>query len=227
MKPAIDVWLHRILAIAAIAALSAGTWAGIEGAKTARSSRDDLKAIAKATSDLEGSTYATEGSVANLADTMNGIASGLSDHETAELAAAQGMTTKADALLDTMTMKVGTLLDHTDVDVRGLGDTEQAATLAIKSLGDDSHGALGSAKNVLDDAAIDLSNPAIAESIADIRDSAANTSKGTAEGLAILVDGHKVADHYTAQILKPVSKAKRALLAVSAAAGSFLHSVLF
>jgi hypothetical protein len=177
---------------------------------------DGISAIEKSTSDLEQATYATEGEISNLADTMNAIATGLSVHEAEELQATRNLSTKLD-----------TLIDHADADVQTLGDTERATKAAVEGLAADSHVTLGAAHDALAAAALQIGDPDIHESLASIRASAASIAKASADGAATAADVHKVADHYTQQILKPVSKAKRALLLVSSAVGSFLHSVLF
>lgn len=105
---------------------------------------------------------------------------------------------------------------------------------AIVSVKDNAHAtmkksqeALGAAHDALAAAAEQLGNPDIAQSLADIRASAASTANGTADLAATAADVHKIADHETALILKPVGKLKRALQIASSAVGSFIHSVLF
>lgn len=178
---------------------------------------DSVNAIEKSTSDLEQSTYATEGEVANMADTMNGIAAGLASHETSELQQAQDAS-----------KQLRTLFQHADAGIVGISGLEQATIETIRGIGADSHATLESARGVMTDAAMQVSNPAIAESLEDIRDSAINVKTSTAQinGAtqqlsATATDVRQVADRWRAAALAPVSTAKKIGLAVAAFAGTF------
>jgi hypothetical protein len=166
---------------------------------------DSVRSIARSTSDVEQATYATEGQVANLADSLNEIAQGLSSHEESELRQAQDASAK-----------VSMLIDQADVDLMAFGLTEQATTSAINGFASDSHAALGAAQAAINQAALQVSNPAIAESLSDIRDSAANVkdsttqvSLATQQLSAAAVDARQVADHWKATALAPVSTVRR------------------
>jgi hypothetical protein len=178
---------------------------------------DSVRSIAQSTSDVEEATYATEGEVANLADSMSGIANGLASHEESELQQAQDAS-----------RRLSTLLEHADADVVGLGAAEQAAAVTITGIGTDSHATMDAARGVLADAATQVGNPAIAASLEDIRDSATNVKLATAQisvtteqMTATANDVRQVADRWRAQALAPVSTAKRIGLAIASFAGTF------
>lgn len=178
---------------------------------------DSVQAIAKSTSDVEQATYASEGEISNLADTLNGIAVGLANHEDAELKQTH------DAAL-----KLSALLDSADLVVLGLGQTEQATTSAINGIASDSHATFGAAQDAINDAATQVSNPAIADSLESIRASAASVKDATEqisatskEMTAAATDARQIADHWRAATLAPVSTVKKIGLAVAAFAGVF------
>lgn len=169
------------------------------------SALDSVQSIARSTSDVEQATYATEGQIANLADSMNEIAAGLSSHEESELRQAQDASSKLSALLD-----------QADVDVMAFGLTEQAATSAINNFSSDSHTTLVGAQDAIAKAALQVSNPAIGDSLNAIRESANNVKDSTAQiGAATqqlsaaAVDARQVADHWRATALAPVSTVRR------------------
>jgi membrane-associated HD superfamily phosphohydrolase len=222
VKRALDI-LRCALLLAAIALLCVTAWAVLSARNNAvklapkvSAALDSIQAMEKSTRDLEEATYAAEGEIANLADTTNGIATGLADHEEAQLKAAQDVS-----------IHVYTLLNHADADVAELGNTERAATSAINGIAADSHATLGQTHQTLAAAAEQISNPAIADSLAKINQSAANTAAGTEQLAATAEDLRKIADHETAVILKPASKVKKALQYTAGLAGDFFHGLLF
>jgi hypothetical protein len=198
--------------VAAICALLAFSFAAIEAttdahqlAPKAATALGSINRMEQSTSDLEEATYATEGEVANLADSLNEIAQGLSSHEASELEQAREASSK-----------LSMLLDQADVDVLAFGQTEQATTAAINGIAADSHATLGAAQSAIADAAVQVSNPAIAASLSDIRDSAANVKDSTAQITvttqqlsAAATDARQVADHWRAVALAPVSTARK------------------
>ncbi len=214
MKRVFEI-LACLLLVAGIAFFSALTWALIRIEPKAAATLDSVKKIEQNSADVLSATYATEGEIANFADTLNGIASGLSDHEAAELQATQDLSTK-----------LSILADHADADVTGLRDMELATTDAIKGIAEDSHATLGAVQATLGQASEQISNPAIAESLEEIRKSTASTAQGTAELAATMTDVRQVADHYRAQALKPVSTAKRIVIFLGNVAGSVIHGIL-
>ena len=68
-----------------------------------------------------------------------------------------------------------------------------------------------------------VSNPAIAESLADIRDSAASVKASTADLAASATDVRKAADFELKRITAPVSFAKRAAQFIASLAGKFFN----
>lgn len=215
-----------VLLAAAIVFLSALTWTALTVRHAARQAeRDELQLaprIARAIGSVESIEYNTTRTEAEMAGLLN---------------AERHAVTNEKQVLDAATRSLNTLnamevsLNDAAVSLNGVivsaKDPIVSANKAIVSAQADIHQAMGSANDALTAAAAQISNPAIGQSIADIRDSAESTKTSMANLAAITDDGHKVADHYTAQILKPVSKARAALNVASEAIGHFVHDVLF
>jgi hypothetical protein len=155
----------------------------------------DIGSVEKSASDLEEATYASEGSIANLADTVNGIASDLSRHEAAELQEAQGMSRKLDILLG-----------HADADVQTLGDTERATTAAINQIADDAHASLASSQAAMNAAAADLADPALKDSFAKLDTTMQYAAAGTTSGAHALAKADEGITYEVGQLEKPVKK---------------------
>jgi hypothetical protein len=138
---------------------------------------ENVKSMENSLSDLEEATYATEGEIANLADTANGIAKGLSDHEAAELTAAQDSSRKIDQILN-----------DADAGIVGLAGTAAATTEAVKGIAADVHTTMGNSQQLLQAATADLTDPAIHETFLQIAGSAVNLNGMSSDGKKMTTD---------------------------------------
>lgn len=168
----------------------------------------DVSKIEKSSADMLEATYATEGTIANLADTLNDISVNLKNHEEAQLKQAQDASEK-----------LGTLFADADEAVKGVRQTVESSNEAVVQTGKDVH-------EMLQAGTADLNNPALKDIVVKADESAQNTSKATGEAAATMVSIHRGVDYEVALITKPAGKIKTGILILASAMGNFLHGFL-
>lgn len=176
-----------------------------------------VQAIEKSTSDLEEATYASEGEIANLTDTANGIASKLADQEDAELKQAQKASQEFAKLLEDADGAVG----HLDASAVQLGTIGATTNQAIAGIAADAHTTLGAGEETLKAATVDLADPSLKAALADAGDAAANASAATKEAAGAMADVHRVTAYEAKQIMAPVTKVKAIALVATRFVGRF------
>lgn len=181
-------------------------------AVSAQESLSNTAAIAKSANDVLQATYASEGEIANLADTLNDISADLRKHEDAQLEETQ----KASAQLTT-------LFIHADTAVQGIGDVVKTTNTAVANIGTDVHATLGASQETLKAATADLSDPALKNSLAKIGEASDNVAVATKEAQGAMTDVHTATTYEVKQLMAPVSKTKTAVLFVARVLGNFFH----
>lgn len=173
--------------------------------------------IEKSTSDLEEATYASEGEISNLADTMNGIASKLGDREDAELEQARSSALKFDKLLGDAD---GVVL-HLDASTAQLGMIGATTNDAIRGIAADAHASLLNVNETLGAATADLADPSLEAGLEQIGPAVGNLAVATKEAAGATADIHRVTTYEAKQIMAPISKIKAVALTAATLVGKF------
>jgi hypothetical protein len=171
---------------------------------------------------IETNTTRTEAEMSGVLNTVRHIALDERASENAQIAAAQGLTSRGSKLLDDADVAVR----HLDASAVELGTVAPVTNEAIRGIAADAHITLGAGTGTLDAATADLKDPGLKDAIVQLDTSAQNAATATSEAAGTMKSIHEGVDYEVAMIMKPGSKVKTTVLVIASALGNFLHGFL-